>query len=72
MKRGEIWLVDFGEIDKTSSVQLGERPAIIVSNDVANKYSPVITVIPLSTNMKKAKLQTRAESPLLQVWEYQI
>lgn len=46
-KRGEIWWISFdpsvgGEIQKT-------RPAVIVSNDVANKYLNRVQVVPLTS-----------------------
>ena len=48
MKRGEVWWVTFdpavgSEIQKT-------RPAIIVSNDAANRNLKRVVVIPLTTN----------------------
>lgn len=51
MKRGEIWLVCFdpsvgSEIRKT-------RPALIVSNDLANRNSSKLTVVPLTGTIKK-------------------
>jgi len=51
MKRGEVWWVYFGgavggEIQK-------ERPAVIVSNDVANQFMNRLQVIPLSTKVQK-------------------
>ena len=51
MNRGEIWWVSFaggsgGEIRKT-------RPAIIVSNDVANLHANRVQVVPLSSKTEK-------------------
>jgi len=48
MKRGEVWWVAFdpavgSEIQKT-------RPAIIVSNDSANRNLKRVVVVPLTTN----------------------
>lgn len=37
------------------SIQSGMRPAIIASNDVGNRYSPTVNVIPLTTS--KTKMQ---------------
>ena len=51
-KRGEIWYVDLGEFDR-SSVQRGIRPAVIVSSDIANEKSGVVTVVPLTSKLKK-------------------
>lgn len=50
-RRGDIYYVDFGKT--TGSKQGGIRPALIVSNNRANKNSPVITVIPLTTKIRK-------------------
>jgi mRNA interferase MazF len=51
MKRGEVWWVNFdpsvgGEIAK-------KRPAVIVSNDAANKYLKRVQVVPLSSQVAK-------------------
>ena len=48
MKRGEIWWVSFdravgGEVRK-------RRPAVIVSNDDANKYLNRVLVVPLTSS----------------------
>lgn len=55
-RRGEIYYVDFGE-NTATSVQSGIRPALIVSNNRANRYSPVITVVPLTTKTWKKRYQ---------------
>jgi mRNA interferase MazF len=54
--RGEIWYADLES--NNSRVQGGKRPVIIVSNDQCNKYSPVITVVALTSNLSKMKLPT--------------
>lgn len=47
VKRGDILLVDFdpGSPGETAKV----RPAILVTNDMANLYSPVLVVVPLTS-----------------------
>ncbi len=47
-RRGEVYLVDFGE--PRGSAQAGRRPAVIVSNDVANRKSPVVTIAAMTSS----------------------
>lgn len=54
-KQYEIWFAELGDHAGTS-VQSGTRPVLVISNDVANRNSPVITVIPLSSKLKKLEL----------------
>ena len=50
-KRGEIYLVNF---DPTIGHEVKKkRPALIISNNIHNQYSPLITVAPLSSNVNK-------------------
>lgn len=51
MQKYEIWYADLPSTGG-SHVQRGRRPVIIVSNDTANRYSPVVTVVPLTTRSK--------------------
>lgn len=49
--RGTIVMVDLPL--GNGSVQGGMRPAVVVSNDKGNKFSPVLIVIPLTSRVKK-------------------
>ena len=50
-KKGEIYLVNF---DPTFGHEIKKkRPALILSNDIHNQYSPLVTVAPLSSNINK-------------------
>jgi len=51
MRRGEVWWVNFdpsigGEIQK-------KRPAVIVSNDAANKFLNRLQVVPVTGNVDR-------------------
>ena len=57
MKQYDIWLADI-PAPKGSHVQHGRRPVVIISNNLANTHSPVVTVIPLTSQMNKHQLPT--------------
>ncbi|WP_026478183.1 type II toxin-antitoxin system PemK/MazF family toxin [Alkaliphilus transvaalensis] len=61
-KRGDVYFVDFGD-NKKSKKQLGVRPVVIVSNNKANIHSPVITIVPLTSRIKKKFLPTHVYIP---------
>lgn len=49
--RGMIVMVDLPL--GNGSVQGGTRPAVVISNDKGNKFSPVLIVVPLTSRVKK-------------------
>ena len=53
-RRGDVYFVDFGK-DTDTRKQSGIRPAVVVSNNMANLYSPVITVVPLTSKIHKKR-----------------
>ena len=61
VKRGQIYWVDFGIDNVIGSEQRNKRPAIIISNDLGNKYSPVVSIAIITSQLTKAKLPTHIE-----------
>lgn len=49
--RGEIFYMTLKE--QVGSEQQGSRPVIVVSNETCNKFSPIVTIVPLTTKDKK-------------------
>lgn len=52
---GDVYLVRF---DGSGSEQSGLRPAVVFQNNVGNKYSPNITVLPVTSQIKKVSQPT--------------
>lgn len=57
IRRYEIYQAELPVV-QGSHIQSGRRPVVIVSNDAANTYSPVVTVVPLTTKLAKKHLPT--------------
>jgi len=49
-KRGEIWWVNFDPSIGSEVKKL--RPAVIVSNDISNRYLDRVQAVPLTSNVK--------------------
>ena len=50
MIRGSVWWVD---LDPTTGSEIQKtRPAVIVSNDIANKALDRVVIVPLTSNIK--------------------
>ena len=50
IKRGDIFYADLNPV--VGSEQGGIRPVLVVQNNVGNRYSPTVVVLPLSTAKK--------------------
>ena len=56
IKKFDVVLVDFGV--NVGSEQEGERPAIVVQNDIGNYHSPTTLVMPCTTAKGKHRIPT--------------
>lgn len=52
-KKGDIYHVAYGQVNSVGDEIWSDRPALIISNDVSNKYSGVVTVVYLTTSKNK-------------------
>lgn len=53
----DVFLVDLSETEAVN-VQKGIRPCVIVQNDMGNKFSPTVIVIPITKEIKKLEQPT--------------
>ena len=61
MKRGEIWMVDFGV--PSGPEQAGEHPAIVLHDSALISALTTVIVLPLTTNLKRLALPTTRMIP---------
>lgn len=54
----DIFYVDLSENNTVDSIQKGIRPCLIIQNDLGNKYSPTVIVIPITSEIKKLSQPT--------------
>ncbi|MBQ3972432.1 MAG: type II toxin-antitoxin system PemK/MazF family toxin [Selenomonadaceae bacterium] len=59
IRRMDIWFADL-PMKKDSRVQGGSRPVVIVSNDICNEVNSIVTVAPMTRQMKRLALPTHA------------
>lgn len=56
-KRMDIWYASL-PLDRRTSVQGGNRPVVIVSNDICNEKSTAVTVLPVTSRLKHPEMPT--------------
>lgn len=61
VKRGDIFYANLGSSNIVGSEQGNDRPVIVIGNDIGNKFSPVVIVAVITSQMNKAKLPTHIE-----------
>ena len=54
-RRGDIWFADLG-FHPGTSVQDGCRPVLVISNDLGNRFSDTINVLPMTRHLKRQDL----------------
>lgn len=59
MKRGEIYLANLDPVE--GSEQGGNRPVLIIQNNVGNYHSPTVIVAAITGRINKAKIPTHVE-----------
>ena len=60
-KRGEIWLVNWNP--SRGSEQAGQRPALVIQNDIGNQKAPTTIVATISTVVKLYPMNVLVEPP---------
>lgn len=61
IKRGDIFYANLSPV--VGSEQGGERPVLIIQNDMGNKHSPTVICAAITSQMNKAKLPTHIMLP---------
>ena len=59
VKRGDIYYADLSPV--VGSEQGGQRPVLIIQNDVGNRYSPTVIAAAITSRVGKAKLPTHID-----------
>lgn len=56
IKRGDIYYAELNPV--IGSEQGGNRPVLIISNDIGNKHSPTVIIAAITSKQTKSKLPT--------------
>lgn len=59
--RGDVFYADLSPV--VGSEQGGNRPVLVVQNDIGNKYSPTVIVVAITSRLTKTKLPTHIDLP---------
>lgn len=56
VKRGDVFFINLDPV--VGSEQGGQRPAVVIQNNVGNRYSPTVIVAPITARISKPKMPT--------------
>ncbi len=59
VRRGYVFFADLSPV--WGSEQGGERPVLVIQNDMGNRYSPTVIVSAITSQIDKGKLPTHVE-----------
>lgn len=59
IKRGEIYYADLSPV--IGSEQGGDRPVLVIQNDVGNLHSPTVIIAAITTKVTKAQMPTHVQ-----------
>lgn len=59
--RGDIWMVDLEPA--RGSEMSKQRPCVVISNNIANRYSPVVTIVAITSQAPKKPYPFMVEIP---------
>lgn len=57
IKWGDIYFADLGEVEYKGEIS-GQRPVVILQNNVGNQNSPTVTIAPITSNLNKKDFPT--------------
>lgn len=52
--RGDVWYYEPSIKTETEGIINGNRPVVIISNNKFNKYSPVVNILPITSQSKSS------------------
>lgn len=59
IKRGDLIFINSDPF--VGSEQSGERPAVVIQNDIGNKHSPTVIIAPITSKNKKTNMPTHVQ-----------
>lgn len=61
VRRGDIFWADIPETG--GSVTMGKRPALVVQNNIGNRYGPTVIVTPVTSSLSKKRYPINVALP---------